>query len=111
MRQILERLMVSMRRCWRAVTRSSKLQRVAWQWYVVGLRVAIAITSSRAEGGKAPRATRARCILQATQALGKIATAPTTHRMAVSEPGPGDFSIVRGVRGRRPRGDPATKKH
>src|SRR6266571_3179488 len=60
MRQILERLMVSMRRCWRAVTRSSKLQRVAGQWYVVGFRVAMAITSSRAEGGKAPRATRAR---------------------------------------------------
>src|SRR3989442_9291794 len=109
MRQILERLMVSMRRCWRAVTRSSKLQRVAGQWYVVGLRVAIAITSSRAEGGKAPRATRARCILQATQALGKIATAPTTHRMAGTTERPGGVPIWRGARPPRPAGHPTTK--
>jgi hypothetical protein len=43
----------------------------------------MAITSSRAEGGKAPRATRARGILQATQALGEIATAPTANRIVV----------------------------
>src|SRR2546430_15690381 len=85
MRQILERLIVPRRRCWRAVTRSSRLQRVAGQWYVGGFRVAIAITASRAEGGKAPRATRAWCILQATQALGEIATSPTANSMAGRE--------------------------
>src|SRR2546426_12708287 len=109
MRQILERLMVSMRRCWRAVTRSSKLQRVAGQWYVVGFRVAMAITSSRAEGGKAPRATRARCILQATQALGERATAPTANRMAGAVRVLGDLQIRRGRWRRRAEDHPATK--
>ncbi len=101
--------MVSMRRCWRAVTRSSKLQRVAGQWYVVGFRVAMAITSSRAEGGKAPRATRARCILQATQALGEIATAPTANRMAVTVQLLGYLQIGR-VRWRRRAEDHLTTK-
>src|SRR5215470_4308228 len=84
MRQMLERLMVSRRCCWRAATRSSRLQRVAGQWYVVGFRVAIAITSRRAEGGKAPWATRARRILQTTQALLEIATTPTANGMTVT---------------------------
>ena len=70
--------------CSRAATRSSRLQRVAAQWYVAGLRVAIAITSRRAKGGKAPRPTRARRILEAIEAMRKIAMAPTTHGMAVT---------------------------
>src|SRR5437899_12710114 len=74
--------MIPGRRCARAAIRSLRLQRVAAQWYVAGLRVAIAITSRRSEGGKAPRSTRARRILQATEALRKIATSPTTHGMA-----------------------------
>src|SRR5262252_11117793 len=52
MRQMLERLMIPGRRCARAATKSSRLQRVAAQWYVAGLRVAIAITSRCSAGGK-----------------------------------------------------------
>src|SRR5256885_8069894 len=85
MRQIVERLMVQVRPCTRAATRSSRLQRVAAQWYVAGLRVAIAITSRRAKGGKAPRPTRARRILEAIEAMRKIAMAPTTYGMAGSQ--------------------------
>ena len=81
---MLERLIVSRPRCWRAFTKSSRLQRVAGQWYVVGFRVAMVSTSSRAEGGKAPRATRAWCILQATETLSEIATSPTANGMAVT---------------------------
>src|SRR5262245_52838882 len=84
MRQRLARLMSPGRRCARAAIRSLRLQRVAAQWYGAGLRVAIAITARRSEGGKAPRPTRARRILQATEALRKIATAPTTYGMAVT---------------------------
>src|SRR5262245_34028805 len=84
MRQMLERLMILGQRCARAASRSLSPQRVAAQWYVAGLRVAIAITSRRAEGGKAPRPTRARRILQATEALRQRATAPTPHGMAVT---------------------------
>src|SRR2546426_12499797 len=80
---MLERLMTHGRCCSRAATRSSRLQRVAAQWYVAGLRVAIAITSRRAKGGKAPRPTRARRILEAIEAMRKIAMAPTTYGMAV----------------------------
>src|SRR6266446_6084110 len=73
-----------MRCCWRVATRSSRLQRVAGQWYVAGLRVAIDSTSRRDEGGKAPRPTRARRILQATEAVLHIATAPTANGMTVT---------------------------
>src|SRR2546423_15174173 len=88
MRQTLERLMVHGRRCNRAAPRSSRLQRVAGQWYVAGLRVAIDITSRRCEGGKAPGPTQARRILQATEAVYKIATAPTANGMAVDHGDP-----------------------
>src|SRR5262247_2101926 len=98
MRQMLERLMLPGRRCARAASRSLRLQRVAAQWYVAGLRVAIAITSRRAEGGKAPRPTRARRILQATETLRKIATAPTTHGMAVTVQFLGHLQVRRLIR-------------
>src|SRR2546426_8995148 len=99
---MLERLMTHGRCCSRAATRSSRLQRVAAQWYRAGLRVAIAITSRRAEGGKAPRPTRARRILQATEALRKIATAPTANGMAVTVEILGHLKIRRAVRCRSP---------
>src|SRR4051795_13522777 len=102
MRQMLERLMPQGRCCSRAATRSSRLQRVAAQWYRAGLRVAIEITSRRAEGGKAPRPTRARRILQATETLRKIATAPTAHGMAVTVEFLGHLKIRRAVRCRSP---------
>ena len=48
--------------------------------------MAIAITSRRAEGGKAPRPTWARRILQATEALRQIAMRqrPTVWRLQCS---------------------------
>jgi hypothetical protein len=91
------------RRCLRAATRSSRRQRVAGQWYVAGLRVAIDMTSRRSEGGKAPGPTRARCILKATQAVLQIATAPTANGMAVTVEILGHRKIRRAVRRRRPQ--------
>src|SRR6059036_3691583 len=102
MRQRLERLMTHGRCCSRAATRSSRLQRVAAQWYRAGLRVAIAITSRRAAGGKAPRPTRAWRILQATEALRKRATAPPANGVAVTMEILGDLKIRWVVRCRRP---------
>src|SRR5262249_19829864 len=97
MRQILERLMVQVRPCARAATRSSRLQRVAAQWYRAGLRVAIAITSRSVEGGNAPRPTRARRILQATEAMCQIATAPPAYSMAITVEVLGHLKIRRAV--------------
>jgi hypothetical protein len=90
--------MVQVRHCNSAVTKSARLQRVAGQWYVAGLRVAIDITSRRWEGGKAPGATRARRILKATEAVVKIATAPTANGMAVTMEFRGHLKIRRVVR-------------
>src|SRR4029453_17722167 len=102
MRQTLERLRVQGRYCPRATTRSSRLQRVAGQWYVAGLRVAIDITSRRCEGGKAPGPTQARRILQATEAVFEIATSPTTNGMAVTVQLLGHLQMRRAVRRRSP---------
>src|SRR5437870_6823485 len=107
---MLERLMTHGRCCSRAATRSSRLQRVAAQWYVAGLRVAIAITSRRAEGGKAPRPTGARRIVQATEAVVKITMAPTANSMAITVERRGHLEIRRAVRCRRPEGDLTSKR-
>src|SRR5882724_11663561 len=102
MRQILERLMGPVRLCTRAATKSSRLQRVAAQWYVAGLRVAIDITSRRSEGGKAPRPTGARRIVQATEAVVKITLAPTANSMAITVELGGHLEIRRALRRRGP---------
>src|SRR5262247_1853173 len=106
---MLERLMSQGRRCARAATRSSRLQRVAAQWNVAGLRVAIAITSRRSAGGKAPRPNRARCILEAVEAMRQIALAPTTNRMAVTLQLVGHLQIRRMVRRCSPQDHLTTK--
>src|SRR5262245_32046961 len=41
-------------------------------------------TSTRSEGGNAPRAPRARCILQAVEAVPQIALTPTANCMALT---------------------------
>jgi len=51
---------------------------------VAGFLVAIASTATRSEGGNALRATRARGILQAIEAVRQIALAPTADRMALT---------------------------
>ena len=82
---------------------------MAGQWYVVGFRVAIDSTSRRAEGGKAPRSPRTRRLLPATEALRKVATAPTAHRMAVTVECLGYLKVRRVVRGGTPQDQPATQ--
>jgi hypothetical protein len=69
---------------------------------VAGLRVAIAITSSRSEGGKAPGSTRARGILQATEALFQVATSPPANGVTVTMEIRGHLKIRRAVWRRRP---------
>ena len=69
----------------------------------------MAITSSRAEGGKAPRSPRARRILQATKALRKVATAPTAHSMAVTVEFLGYLKVRRVIRCGTPQDHPATQ--
>src|SRR6478735_1995235 len=83
-RQMLERLRGCSRCCGSAATRSSRLHRVAGQCNVAGFLVAIDSTATRAEGGNAPRATRARCILQAAETVRQITLTPTAHRMALT---------------------------
>jgi hypothetical protein len=51
---------------------------------VAGFLVAIDSTSTRSAGGKALRATRARGILQAVEAVRQIALTPTANRMALT---------------------------
>jgi hypothetical protein len=82
---------------------------VAGQWYVAGLRVAIAITSRRCEGGKAPGPTWARRILQATEAVDKIATSPTANGMAVPVESLGHLKMRRAVCSRCPQDQLTTK--
>jgi hypothetical protein len=65
--------------------------------------MAIDITSSRSEGGKAPGPTRARCILKATETLVKIATSPTPNGMAVAVEILGHLKIRRALWRRRPQ--------
>src|SRR3954470_1285434 len=84
MRQMLERLMGCSRCCGSAATKSSRLHRVAGQEYVAGFLVAIASTSTRSEGGNAPRATRARDILQAVEPMGQRTLTPPAHRMTLT---------------------------
>ena len=70
--------------------------------YWAGLWVAIAITSRRAEGGKAPRSPRAWRILQTMEALRKIALTPTPNGMTVTLQVTGHLQIRWVVRRRSP---------
>src|SRR5262245_31012327 len=101
--------MVQRRCCWRAVTRSSRLRRVAGKWDVVGLRVASAITSRGAEGGKASRPTPAPRIFKATEAVLQIATTPTANSMAVTLQLAGHLEIRWTVRRPDPYDHPTAK--
>src|SRR4029450_13428060 len=76
-----------------AAPSSSSLHRVAGQSNVAGFLVAIDSTATRAEGGNAPRATRARCILQAVETVRQITLTPTAHRMALTGHLGGDLWI------------------
>ena len=51
---------------------------------MAGFLVAIDSTSTRSEGGKAPRATRARRILEAVEAVRQRALTPTADGMTLT---------------------------
>ena len=51
---------------------------------VAGFLVAMDRTSTRSEGGNAPRASRARGILQAVEPVRQITLTPSAHRMALT---------------------------
>src|SRR5215813_2885934 len=85
MRQIVARLMGTAGLRWRNVAAiSSTLHRVAGQWYSAGGRVAMAMTSTRSEGGKAPWSSRPRSILKPSQPVLNITGAPEANGMAVT---------------------------
>ena len=82
---------------------------MAGQCASAGFLVAIDNTSTRSEGGKALRATRARCILKAVEAVRKIAMTPTADRMALTVHLGGHLKI-RGLIGRGgPKDQPTAK--
>src|SRR5918994_3253649 len=60
-------------------------------------------------GGKAPRATRARGILKATETLCQIATSPTANGMAITVELLSDLKIQRSARCRSPQDQLTTK--
>lgn len=108
-RQRLERLM-GRKRCWgRAATRSSRLQRVAGQWEVTGFWVAIDSTSTRSEGGNAPRTTRTRRIVQAGEAIGQRALPPSANRMTLVAQVGGHLEIRGLISGGDPEEHPTAK--
>src|SRR5215212_2851063 len=81
---------------------SSTLHRVAGQRAAAGFLVAMAITVTRSEGGKAPRSSCARRILKACKPLGKIAPPPQARRMAITAHLGSEPKVGRLVRCRRP---------
>jgi hypothetical protein len=82
---------------------------VAGQCTSAGFLVAIDSTSTRSEGGKALRATRARCILQACEAVRKRAMTPTADRMALTGHLGGHLQIRRSIWGGGPQDQPTAK--
>src|SRR5271167_3243741 len=82
---MVERVIASS--AWRltkTAARSSRLHWLATQLCSLVLLVAKVTTSSCSSGGKAPRPTRARSILQASEALFQEAVAPLPDRVAVA---------------------------
>jgi hypothetical protein len=71
------------------------LHRVAGQWVSVGFWVAIDKMSTRSAGGKAPRPTWARRILQPGESVGEIPSTPQAHGMAITVHLSGDPEIRR----------------
>jgi len=63
---------------------SSRLHRVAGQWWSAGVFVASDRTSMRSEGGKAPRPTWPGRILQTGEPVCEIPGAPEADRLAVT---------------------------
>ena len=63
---------------------SSRLQRVAGRWWAAGVLVASDRTSTRSEGGKAPRPPGPGRILQTGEPVPQIPGAPEADRLAMT---------------------------
>ena len=67
-------------------------------------------TSTRAEGGKSPRPTRPRSVLQAREALPKVAAPPYGDRVAIAIQFRRDVQIGRAIRVSSPQDHPNAKR-
>src|SRR6185437_5783226 len=77
----------------RVAARSSSAQRVTVCWCSVVVPLAKEITSSRCEGGKAPRPTRPRSILKPGQPPLEIAVSPDPGGVAIAGELGGDLEV------------------
>ena len=77
----------------RVAARSSSAHRVTVCWCSVGVLLAKEITSSRREGGKAPRPARPRSILKPGQPLPEIAVSPDPGGVAIAGELGGDLEV------------------
>src|SRR5271170_898204 len=94
MRAMVERVMASS--AWRltsSMARSSRVQRVAGQSWSAVAWEARATTSRRSSGGKSPRPTGSRGVLQAGEAAFEEALAPQSDGMAVAVELVGDGTV------------------
>src|SRR2546430_17006258 len=100
---MVERL-IAWLRAWlrRTAVMSSRLHRVAGQWWSAGVFVASDRTSMRSEGGKAPRPTWPGRILQTGEPVCEIPGAPEADRLAVTGHGGRHPEIRRGQWGGPP---------
>jgi len=92
---MVERLMASWWAWFRiAAAMSSRLQRVAVEPPWAGRLLAMATTSLRASGGKAPGPTGPRSVLQAGEPVFQIAAAPMRDGVATAAEFRGDLAVV-----------------
>ena len=89
--------------------RSSRLQRVADRPCSAVVLLAVAMTSSCCEGGKSPRPTGPRRILQAGEAVPEVAVSPLGDGVAVAGELRGDLEVGGTIVGGGPQDDPATE--
>ena len=76
---------------------------------MAGFLVALDSTSTRSEGGKAPRTTRARRIVQASEAVRKRAMTPPADRMTLTVPLGGHLHMRRLIWGGDPEEQPTAQ--
>ena len=76
---------------------------------MAGFLVALDSTSTRSEGGKAPRPTRARRIVQASEAMRKRAMTPPADRMTLTVHLGGHLHIRRLIWGGDPEEQPTAQ--
>src|SRR3954452_5058524 len=111
MRQTVVRLMASAAASLTSFrASSSRVQRVAGQSWAAVLSEARLTAATRSCGGKSPRPTGPRGILQAGQAVCGKALAPEAGRVAVAVQRGGDVLVGRVARDRGPQDDAAAER-